>query len=81
LHIAPELCSRQLRCNSHSIRNGNNLVVLEKFGLVTIVTVCIVLATLIKLHPVRAVLDADARTTSGSVLQKFRQNLDKFSHF
>jgi hypothetical protein len=76
LHIAPELCSRQLRCNSHSIRNGSNLVVLEIFGPITIVTVCIVLATPIKLHPVRAVLDADPRTTSGSVLQRASKRPD-----
>ncbi len=66
---AQNLWSRQLRCNCHSVRNGNNLVLLEILELIIIVTVCIVLATPIKLHPVGAVQDADARTTSGSVLQ------------
>ena len=67
LHIGMELRGRQLQCNCHSVGNGNGLVVLvlEILRLILIVVVCIVLAAPIELHPVGAVENADARTTSG----------------
>ena len=61
-------------CNC--VRDGTNLVVLEILRLILIVAVRIVLTAPIELHPVGAVEDADARTTSCSVLQRASKGSD-----
>ncbi len=65
LHIATGLHSGcwLLLCDCHSVRDRNNLVVLEILGLIFIMTVCIVIAAPIELDPVGALHDAGQITT------------------
>ena len=53
-------------------------VVLEILRLILIVTVCIVLAALIELHPVSALHDADSGQTSAQVPQWASKQSDKY---
>jgi hypothetical protein len=54
-------------------------IVLEILGLIFVVTICIVLAASIELHPVGALHDADSGQTSAPVPQRASKQSDKYS--
>ncbi len=78
---ACELKKNTVKLRSIMIMSSRDLlcVVLEILGLIFIVTVCIVLAAPIELHPVGAIHDADSGETSAPVPQWALKQSDKYS--
>jgi hypothetical protein len=69
LHVAPELSGRLMRCKSHCVCDGNDLIMLELLSAVLGMTVGVMLAASVKLHIFRALHNPNAGLTSTFMMQ------------